>query len=32
LKDRFLSNRLKSWMEENNLFTADAVLNATKHA
>lgn len=26
LKDEFLSNRLKVWMEENNLFTADAML------
>lgn len=32
LKDRFLSNRLKTWMEENNLFTADAVLQGMKHA
>ena len=32
LKDRFLSNRLKTWMEENNLFTADAVLQGAKHA
>lgn len=32
LKDQFLSNRLKSWMEENNLFTADAVLQGMKHA
>lgn len=32
LKDRFLSNRLKTWMEENNLFTADAVLHGMKHA
>ncbi len=32
LKDRFLSNRLKTWMEENNLFTADAVLQSIKHA
>ena len=32
LKDRFLSNRLKNWMEENNLFTADAVLQSLKHA
>ena len=32
LKDQFLSNRLKSWMEENNLFTADSVLRGTKHA
>ena len=27
LKDQFLSNRLKNWMEENNLFTADRVLH-----
>jgi hypothetical protein len=32
LKDKFLSNRLKSWMEENNLFTADTLANFTKHA
>jgi hypothetical protein len=32
LKDRYLSNRLKTWMEENNLLTADAVLQGTKHA
>ena len=32
LKDQFLSNRLKTWMEENNLFTADAVLQGMKHA
>ncbi len=32
LKDRFLSDRLKNWMEENNLYTADAVLQGTKHA
>jgi len=32
LKDRFLSNRLKTWMEENNLFTADTVLQGLKHA
>lgn len=31
LKDQFLSNRLNSWMEENNLFTADAVLQGMKH-
>jgi hypothetical protein len=30
LKDRFLSNRLKNWMEENNLFTADAVRQGIK--
>ncbi len=32
LKDQFLSKRLKSWMEENNLFTADSVLQGIKHA
>ena len=32
LKDQFLSNRLKTWMEENNLFTADASLHGLKHA
>ncbi|NTW88268.1 MAG: hypothetical protein HGB26_03910 [Desulfobulbaceae bacterium] len=32
LKDQFLSNRLKTWMEENNLFTADTVLQGIKHA
>ena len=32
LKDQFLSNRLKTWLEENNLFTTDAVLQGTKHA
>lgn len=32
LKDTFLSKRLKSWMEENNLFTADSVLRGAKHA
>ena len=32
LKDKFLSDRLKSWMEENNLFAADSVLRALKHA
>lgn len=32
LKDQFLSNRLKNWMEENNLFTADSVLQGMKHA
>ena len=31
LKDQFFSNRLKTWMEEN-LFTADAVLQGMKHA
>jgi hypothetical protein len=30
LKDRFLSNRLKNWMEENNLFTADVVMQDMK--
>ncbi len=32
LKDQFLSKRLKNWMEENNLFTADTVLHGSKHA
>lgn len=32
LKDQFLSNRLKNWMEENNLFTAEGVLQGAKHA
>jgi hypothetical protein len=32
LKDQFLSNRLKTWMEENNLFTANSVLQGMKHA
>ncbi|GAC1447611.1 MAG: UPF0158 family protein [Desulfuromonadaceae bacterium] len=32
LKDQFLSNRLKTWMEENNLFTADTALQGMKHA
>ena len=32
LKDQFLSNRLKTWMEENNLFTADTALQGFKHA
>ena len=32
LKDRFLSNRLKTWLEENNLFTTDTVLQGAKHA
>jgi len=32
LKDQFLSKRLKTWMEENNLFTADAILQGIKHA
>ena len=31
LKDQFLSNRLKTWMEENNLFTAEAGLQGMKH-
>jgi hypothetical protein len=31
LKDKFLSNRLKTWMEENNLFAADAGLHGMKH-
>ncbi|MDD2581255.1 MAG: UPF0158 family protein [Desulfuromonadaceae bacterium] len=31
LKDRFLSNRLKIWLEENNLFTTDTVLQGMKH-
>ena len=31
LKDQFLSNRLKTWMEENNLFAADAGLQGMKH-
>lgn len=30
LKDRFLSDRLKNWMEENNLITAEAVLHSIK--
>lgn len=30
LKDRFLSDRLKNWMEENNLMTAEAVLHSIK--
>lgn len=32
LKDQFLSNRLKTWMEENNLFTAESVLQGISHA
>ena len=32
LKDQFLSRRLKNWMEENNLFTADSLLKSLKHA
>jgi hypothetical protein len=32
LKDQFLSNRLKTWMEENNLFTANSVMQGFKHA
>jgi hypothetical protein len=31
LKDQFLSHRLKTWMEENNLLTSDAVLHGMKH-
>jgi hypothetical protein len=31
LKDQFLSRRLKIWMEENNLFTADSVQHDIKH-
>lgn len=31
LKDQFVSNRLRTWMEENNLFTADAFLQDMKH-
>ena len=31
LKDQFLSNRLRTWMEENNLFTTDAGLQGMKH-
>lgn len=31
LKDQFLSNRLKIWMDENNLFTADVFLQSMKH-
>ncbi|NTW98419.1 MAG: hypothetical protein HGB35_00480 [Geobacteraceae bacterium] len=31
LKDQFLSNRLKNWMEENNLFAANAGLQGMKH-
>lgn len=31
LKDQFLSLRLQTWMEENNLFTADTVLHGIKH-
>lgn len=31
LKDQFLSNRLKIWMEENNLFAANAGLQGLKH-
>jgi hypothetical protein len=30
LKDRYLSNRLKNWMEENNLFTADSIQQRVK--
>lgn len=32
LKDQFVSNRLKIWMEENNLFTVDTVLQGMMHA
>lgn len=32
LKDQYLSNRLKTWLEENNLFTANTVLQGAKHA
>jgi hypothetical protein len=32
LKDQFVSNRLKNWMEENNLFTANSVMQGLKHA
>lgn len=31
LKDQFLSNRLKTWMEANNLLTTDTVLQGMKH-
>lgn len=31
IKDRFLSTRLKTWMEENNLFTANSILQDLKH-
>lgn len=31
LKDQFLSSRLKTWMDENNLFTADVFLQSMKH-
>lgn len=31
LKDQFLSRRLKVWMEENSLFTADAVVQESKN-
>jgi Uncharacterised protein family (UPF0158) len=31
LKDQFLANRLKTWMEENNLFPTDAVQRSTKN-
>lgn len=30
-KDSFLSSRLKSWMEDNNLFTADTFLHDPTH-
>ncbi len=32
LKDQFISRRLKSWMEENNLFTADTMQRDMSHA
>jgi hypothetical protein len=32
LKDQFLSRRLKTWMDENNLITADAALHGINHA
>jgi hypothetical protein len=32
LKDTYVSTRLKNWMEENNLYTADAFVQVTKHA
>lgn len=31
LKDQYLSNRLKNWLEDNNLFTANTVLQGMKH-
>jgi hypothetical protein len=30
-KDNFLSSRLKSWMEDNNLFTADTIAHGATH-